>query len=617
MGRWALLQAGLAALAGLQFGVFEAFWLGQGGFRLGAGPLLEITLGHLLVGLALGLPVIVLTLALRPVLPPSIIRLAFLSPVLIVIVALAGLTFNVRSPRVWTDPVSLAVDVLLVGAVMLGGWLWILRPWRERIDAALLGLVLVVDVGFCVVLLAPAGPPEGVSATMAEQRLAEASPNLVLVLIDTLRADHVGAYGYERPTTPRLDAVAAEGALFERAYSVSNWTRPTIASLHTSTMPSRHGTISIEQALSPSLPLLAEQLRGMGYATAFFSVGVNIGPEDGYGRGLEFFYSTKSRAAVERTPIFRRVVLRLLPATRRWLQVRDDSSFPENLNSHATDWARQLEPDRPAFIYMHYLGPHRPYLPVPPYDTAFTSSPPQERLAQPPAKLAGPDALSLEDREQMIAQYDGEILMHDAAVGQLLDALRELGRMDDAIVVITADHGEGFGEHGVWGHGRGLYEEITRVPLILWSTQPWNRPQRLTVPASLIDLAPTLVDLVGGTVPDSWDGGSLKPWLLGDRQDNDRLVFQENGLFDERGLRDGSWAYFEGEFDGEFRQWLFAAEDALQEQELSTRYPLQVEKFHRLVNERGEMDASLSTEAPRAEIDAERKRRLKALGYLD
>jgi arylsulfatase A-like enzyme len=263
------------------------------------------------------------------------------------------------------------------------------------------------------------------------------------------------------------------------------------------------------------------------------------------------------------------------------------------------------------------MGPHRPYWPLPPYDTAFSDAGVQERLTKPPRQLAGPDALPPDDLRQMIAQYDGEILMHDVAIGQLLDDLRRLGRLENAIVVITADHGEGFGEHGVWGHGRGLFEEIARVPLIIWSTQEWDGPRRLDVPASLIDLAPTLIDLVGGKIPEPWDGRSLRPWLTGERQDADRVVFQENGPAGEYGLRNAEWAYFESEMDGELRQWLYAADDRRQEHDLAARYPLLVEEFHRLVGERSRMDASLRSEAPPVEIDEERARRLKALGYID
>jgi arylsulfatase A-like enzyme len=413
--------------------------------------------------------------------------------------------------------------------------------------------------------------------------------------------------------------LGAQGTVFERAYSVSNWTRPAVASLHNSTMPSRHGANDVDLGLSPSLPLMAQVFKGMGYQNVFVTMGVQVQPEDGYGRGVDHFYYARPRGAAYRSalmPFFKLVS----PAVHSWIWAmirgRQESSSPRNINAQALALARQLEPDRPVFMYVHYEGAHTPYASPPPYNKAFTNRSLRRRPVKGLRYIKDAKGPLKEDLKYWIAQYDGQILWHDVYVKRLLDGLRALNRLDNAIVVVIADHGEGFGEHGVWDHGQGLFEEIVRVPLIFWTTQPWNKAQRLQVPASLLDVAPTLVDLAGGKAPAEWDGGSLVPWLRGERQDTDRVVFQENIQTKELGLRNGEWAYFERGQNGEVKQWLYRAEDRRQEHELSSRYPDLVEEFHLLLTERARIDKERGAGAPRVEIDAAREEMLKEMGYV-
>jgi arylsulfatase A-like enzyme len=331
---------------------------------------------------------------------------------------------------------------------------------------------------------------------------------------------------------------------------------------------------------------------------------------------VEHFDVPQSAADVERTRVFRGFVLRLFPGVRSWLRRTSGGSGPDERNEKVLAWARTVDPGRPIFLYVHYMGPHEPYMPPAEFSAQFSNNPPERRLSNPPSKDAGRDALSVDDREQMIAQYDAEILMHDTHLDHLLKELREIGWLDNAIVVVTSDHGEAFGEHGLWTHGRGLFEEIVRVPLIVWTSLPWNQHRRLAVPVSLIDLAPTLVDLAGGKIPEAWDGNSLSPWLVGERSDNDRVVFQEH-LPWEKALRNADWAYMETNAEGGSEQWLYAGSDVAQENELSRQYPLQVEEFHRLVHERAELDAGREAEATKLELDEATTERLRALGYVD
>ncbi len=616
--RGLILQPFIAALVGLQFGLLEVFIQHRGGFDVGARAAMEIGIFYLLSGLGFGLAAAAGTGLLLALLPRSVGRLLVLAPTFFVIFMMTGITIGARDLRSPFAPASLAVDLFLLIGVLLLWWIWRRRPWGGRVDAALLGLLILANVG---VWLGASrfGREAHVQPTGTQGAAAEGSPNIFLILIDTLRADHVGIYGYERATTPNMDRWGGQGTVFERAYSVSNWSRPAVASLHNSTMPSRHGTHDVDLGLSPSLPLIAQVLKGMGYQNVFVTMGVQVQPEDGYARGVDHFYHARPRGAVDRSALmpFYRIVL---PSVPRWVWAmfgwREDSDSPDKLNAKALAFARQLEAERPVFMYMHYAGAHTPYVVPPPYNVKFTDRSLRRRPVKGLHDIKDAEGPLKEDLKYWIAQYDGQILWHDVHVGRLLDGLRALHRLDNAIVVLAGDHGEGFGEHGVWDHGRGLFDEIVRVPLIFWTTQAWNKAQRLEVPASLLDVAPTLIELAGGEAPVEWDGGSLGPWLRGERQDANRVVFQENVVTKELGLRNAEWAYFEHDRGGEVSHWLYKAEDRRQENELSGRYPDLVEEFHLLVTERARIDEERGTGAPRVDIDAAREEMLREMGYV-
>jgi arylsulfatase len=446
----------------------------------------------------------------------------------------------------------------------------------------------------------------------------------VLILIDTLRADHLGVYGYERNTSPRIDALAEQGVVFDRAYSTTNWTRPAVASLHSSTMPSRHNVTALDRALGSDFRLLAETLRDRGYRTAFFTVGPNIEPADGYGRGVDYFYYGRSQKVAARPVFVGMILLRLIPQLGPLLPGREHqqrsalTGDPEEVTSRALEWVGGVERERPLFMYLHYLGPHSPYRPPPPYDRAFSDVAPVERLVDPPGMWVEKSALSEEDRNQMLAQYDGEILWHDEHIGRLLDGLRSAGRLDRAVVAITADHGEGFGEHGFWGHNASLFEEVVRIPLIVWSSiDEALVPGRRETPVSLMDVTPTLAGLAGVEGKDGFDGVSLVPRLR-DAPGGGRTVFTENPLNDEIGVRTPEWAYFEGKIGGNhFGRWLYRAGDRLQIEELSQQFPQVVAELSALAATRREHDRTRSAESVPVELDDERREMLEALGYVE
>jgi arylsulfatase A-like enzyme len=321
-------------------------------------------------------------------------------------------------------------------------------------------------------------------------------PNVVVVLVDTLRADHVGCYGAVRPTTPNLDALlAARGVVVERAYAQAPWTIPSVASLLSARWPGEIWSRDGESYTLPArLPVLAAELRKLGYETAGFFANPTLVRENGFARGFDTFFTPEDpRAALERLhadELTRRI--------RRWLDARGDGPF---------------------FLYAHYMDPHDPYQNP---DDAGGRSPfdPDYRgsmagtfvhglylgklvLQDPPADVAHLSAL-----------YDDEVRYWDRSFGTLMEAFDD-DLLRQTLFVVTADHGEELYDHGGWKHGRTLFEEQLRVPLVWRWDGHLPAGKRLREPARLMDVAPTLLSAAGSRAPAQWQGRDLLSWLRG------------------------------------------------------------------------------------------------------
>lgn len=329
--------------------------------------------------------------------------------------------------------------------------------------------------------------------------------NLVLISIDSLRADHLGCYGYARPTSPSIDELARDGILFRRAYSTSSWTLPAHLSLLASLYPEEHGVVDGTRALGPEAQLLPEVLSAAGYR----SVGVVSGPylESGWGydQGWEEY---DDRLA--------------LPSDR----VGKNASHGV-INSPEVHAAVLEKLDRlgagPFFLFVHYWDVHYDYLPPPPYDALFdpdySGTVTGREFESNPA--IGPD-MAPRDLEHVVALYDGEIRWVDSWIGELVAELRRRGLLDRTAIVLTSDHGDEFFEHGQKGHQKNLFEPVLRVPLIVRPPEGGARGVRSDALASLVDVAPTLAALSGLQPPAAWSGRSLV--------DRDGGVVVEEGL---------------------------------------------------------------------------------------
>lgn len=312
-------------------------------------------------------------------------------------------------------------------------------------------------------------------------------PSVLWIVVDTLRADRLGAYGYSRPTSPQFDALAKRSLLFENMISQSSWTLPATASLLTGLYPLTHGVLSERLTyLDDSRETVAEVARQHGITTAAFVSNLLVTRQSNFDQGFETFQSLS------------------------WANAR-------KLNRRFLDWLDNHEADR-FFAYVHHIDPHDPYAAPGQFRDAFvTPDNPyaglsdKETIERVAAASGGrPDFSSPQARDALRRiedLYDSEVAYWDRCLGQLLEALEARGRLDSTVVIITADHGEEFLEHDMYQHGQQLYQETIRVPLLVHV--PGGSPARIVDPVQSVDLKPTILELLGLPLSDLAHGRSV------------------------------------------------------------------------------------------------------------
>ncbi len=339
------------------------------------------------------------------------------------------------------------------------------------------------------------------------------APNLLVICVDTLRADALGCYGAAPGATPAIDELARRGALFENALASASWTFPSVASILTSVLPVRHGCVDFDRAIAADLATLPGALADAGYECDGLVGNPLLEPPHGFARGFHFYdaYGHDLEGELLLTRVFSKSlrVTKLLSYKGRRPILAWQASFPfvttrltaytldEDLNERVFEHL-DFSGDRPRFLYVQYVSPHTPYLEHP------------LRFLKTPLPL---DAAHLDELRE---RYRGEVGYTDAMLAELLARLEGTGFLERAYVVITSDHGEEFLEHGGFEHGYGLHREVVRVPLVV--AGPGIAPgTRISEPVQLLDVAPTLLDLAGVMAPKTFQGRSLRP-LLESRQ---------------------------------------------------------------------------------------------------
>jgi len=418
---------------------------------------------------------------------------------------------------------------------------------------------------------------------------------VLLVSIDTLRPDHLGAYGYGRTTSPHFDALARDGVLFEQALSVAPWTLPAHATLLTGLLPHRHGVRSGAERLSAGADTLAARLGAAGFRSAAIVNSIYVGRHHGLDGGFDTFQE--------------------LPEPGR---------APSAVAEHALAWleAHRRDP-APFFLFLHLYDPHSDYHALPRYEREFARpyhGPVDGTTAQLRRVMRGELALGPPDRERLVDLYDAGVRQTDVELGRVLGWLDAHGLRSRVLVVVTSDHGEEFLERGGVLHARTHYEELLRIPLVIGGPGvPAGR--RIPRPVSLVDVAPTILGLAGVADP-ATDGHDLAALWRGRGSADEERFLVADGSHGEgrpgalRSLRGERWKLIHDRETDRVELYDLAADPGEQD-DLSARRP---ELRDALLARLEAATAPTGEGAVRAEaaeaLSPEEAERLRALGYV-
>ena len=418
------------------------------------------------------------------------------------VAALAGR----RSPLATGVLAAVGIAIITAYVAWMLDWFGIL-PWRPGLTTPVVTFILVAVAGFCaclffgiarrrffsaeqpmpmrrwwaacgiIVAILFAGiayyathrPPHYPPVTPSGDGPRSANPNVVLIVLDTVRADHLSCYGYPRPTTPNLDRLAARGVRFENAIAPTSWTLPSLASIFTGLLPHQHGA-EWTSALADGPWTLAKILRDKGYETAGFAANPFYGLSawrlnEGFDVYVDDSYTIRHNLAV--TFVGQSALHYAYDRIIRYNQF--DHLTAAQVNRGVMQWYAHRDPGQPFFLFINFMDAHRPYLPPAPYDRRFGKMS-RAVLATVTASLNDgrpPSPYTAQEQRELIDGYDNSLAYLDVQVGRLIDFLRRQPGGAQTYFIVTADHGEGFGEHGTYDHGWNLYKEVLHVPLIV------------------------------------------------------------------------------------------------------------------------------------------------------
>jgi arylsulfatase A-like enzyme len=422
-------------------------------------------------------------------------------------------------------------------------------------------------------------------------------PNILLIVVDTLRADHLGCYGYERDTSPNIDAFSRTGVLFENAYCQMPTTGPSHASIFTSHYPKSHGVIKNGHILPDTLPTLAEILKNNGYATAAVVSSFPLSSKFGYSRGFDYYE--------EQFPDG----LGTGPNNANWAGHAVEGAFDQRANittREAAAWINQNDRN-PFFLFVHYFDPHSPYSPPLKYLRKFLKE-------------------SKTPEEDILVGYDGEIVFVDAEIQKLVEIIKEERLDSNTLIIITSDHGEGLGQHGEMHHGVFLYEEQTRIPLIM--SFPGVLPQglRLKSVVQTVDILPTILSLVGLKYEGGFSGSSLVKTMRGQEDYLDNPAFLQRQHYSTQKTPQGREAIGEKlAIRRRDTKYIWAPEEGTEELYDLSEDP---NELANIVSSRREtaddmrsmIENWVNTESKQTReqhIDEDSRRKLEALGYIE
>ena len=478
--------------------------------------------------------------------------------------------------------------------------------------------------------------PDGVVGLWANPLLTNAAPksplNVLIYTIDTLRADHASLYGYGRDTTPFLKKLGASGIVFEDCQAQATWTKSSIASLMTSLYAFTHGIIGDSDTIPSGARTLAEQVRAAGYVTASIVATPFVGRATGLERGFDYLLEYP-------------VVL------RQHNQQAERDTDSEALNRVVFPWLDRHHGE-PFLLYAHATDPHAPYGPPPPFEGKFANPAETASFRQAYKSLVGehqygggavvsPEIATKAglDANQFIRQaidrYDGEILHNDHSLELLVAKLKQLGILDNTLLIVLSDHGEEFWDHGWTGHGQSVYQELAHSVLIMRSPALFKTPRFVSEPVQLIDVMPTVLEALGLKTPELAEGQSLLALASGQKFQRRGLVVASRfaavkftGLVPENAtdsfaIIDPKWKFIyrnKSARSGIKRVELYdRAADRVEAHDVAELHPREVER--KTTELRQWIDAQnkireLAGHAGKSKLDAQTIEHLRSLGYL-
>ena len=475
----------------------------------------------------------------------------------------------------------------------------------KKWPSVLLGLLILTTIGLYYI-----EPLDIVGAITVEESefSIEDKPNIILVIADALRWDHLGYYGNSRNTSPNIDRIAREGIIFNRAYAQGNWTLASTVTLFTSLYPTSHNVFSKKRVIAKESKTLIENLKVAGYRTAGFSKNHFFWGNFGFHRGFDCFYFGQNNFICKLWPSVISAIL------RRLFMPTD-----ENLTRQALSWIKSNKSHR-FFIYLHYMATHVPYRIPKAYEEIYVKEQIPDRVDFPHKRYHPNVKINPGQKKNLIDRYDGAIRFVDDQIGKLLDILQSLDLKEDTLLIITGDHGEAFGEHDDWTHGHTLYQETIRIPLIVWYPKMGCNQMRSNELAGLIDIKPTILNIVGIRQSEIYQGENLISQIT--KEDG---LYQQKGsreeIFSEgkRGLRciitSTNWKLISNKAKGKIELYNLE-QDPEEKHNVFNLYPEIAKNLQGRLASKFEEFEKQALRPGKASISAQTMRELKSLGYI-
>jgi len=607
-----------------------------------------LALWHVLIlffiGIAVGLVIFVVTTLRKRVIfrnPSSLIYLCIFTGCWILLVSYVNISLL---PSGLSSQALIGNGLLLVFGIIIA---WMIFRSANRGGSQEISLLLKVYTALLIFLVVfSLALNADFLKKKAKSKLVTApassdKQNVIILILDSVRADHLGCYGYDLNTSPNIDALARQGVIFENAFAHASRTQESVPSLLTSTYPSTHNMKSLTNVMPKEMITLPQVFQANGYKTSVFSMISYVSPLFGFDKGVDDFYGQINNInefsmlwhllarSINYFPPSGVIIKNLLKLSRLFFprKILLESKDAEFLTQKIIAWISGHK-NAPFFVFAHYIGGHVPYEPPDPYVKMFDPEYSQKPVDRFPNNLSiffpftKGDPLPERELQNMIAQYDGEIYYHDLHLKSLFDFLKITGLDRNTILVITADHGEEFYEHQGWGHGHSLFDEVIQVPLIFYGPQILPKGKRIPSLVGLIDLFPTLCSLSGIgenlMLPYKIEGIDLSQMILSEAPGPAReFVFSEVSLGGKKAisLRTADWKAIIASFGRMEHKFLFDVrsdpreqiniinENDLRQRELFDMIKKIVEQAHKF--------------KPReTTVDETTKEQLRSLGYI-